>query len=188
MRYRKISSLIKKRKELLIYNICDGSQWISDGIGAYPVIGMPTLSETEMLRFLDLDLKDNINVTERPVIGDMFSDTDPKEILIKKLGPSLLISGNEYYSFYTDVGAIIAEEKYFAPAFTRGGEGEFTYWLRFNGGLPLITVKKGLYLTAAINPIMSWKEDNKIRDDYEKLCEMLRISESNFGKREETVK
>lgn len=181
MKYSKITPLIKKHKQLAIHTPESGEQWISNGIAAYPILGMPKMSETEMLTFLNFQQNDNINVIEWGANEINLSDTDRCEEFINAFGPALIINGDPCSTFFTSMGALIVKEKYLAPCYTHYGEGELTFWLRKGAsGNPLICVKKGLYLLAAIFPVKTWGEDNHTLDEYEKLCAMIRVTNENM--------
>lgn len=175
MKYKKIASFIKKRKELGIHD-GESCQWITDGIACYPVLGLPRMTESEMMNFLDLSLSDGINVSSCSTLGVNLSDTDKEEELIEGFGPEIISGGEVHAVFYTSMGAIIVKDKYIQPAYSHEGEGELTFWLRNVSGRPYIAVKKGLYLLAAILPVRTWEEDSTIMDEYKKLYTQLRMN------------
>lgn len=180
MKYKKIASFIKKRKYLSIHTK-NNEQWISDGVAAYPVIGMPRMSEQEMLHFLDFQTDDNIVVAEWKPDEIITDDIAPHESLIESFGPSIIIGGNTCSTFYTPIGALVVDDKYIAPCFTHCGEGELTFWLRFDKKeMPCIAVKKGFTLLAVILPIKTWGIGDDTLECYEKLCAMINFANENM--------
>lgn len=186
MKYSKITPLIKKHKHLSIHTRKGSEQWISNGNAAYPVLGMPVMSETEMLTFLNFQQNDNINVIEWEADDINLTDTDRCEELINAFGPALIINGDPCATFLTSMGALIVKEKYLAPCYTHYGEGELTFWLRKTTKLnPFIAVKKGLYLLAAILPLKTWGVGDHTLEEYEKLCAMIKVANENMARLEE---
>lgn len=188
MKYSKIAKLIKKSKRLIIHT--DGKeQWISDGAAVYPVLGMPKMSETEMLTFLNFQDNDKINVTEWNGENAMLSDTDPNEELIESFGPTILVKDEKCVVFYTSIGALIINENYLTPVLSHYSEGEPTFYFRCTNGKPYIAVKKGLYLLAAILPFRTWELGNSLFiDKYCEFCNMLKLTENNMKLTEEEGK
>lgn len=181
MKYSKITPLIKKHKQLAIHTPESGEQWISNGVAAYPILGMPKMSESEMLTFFGFQVNDNINVTEWQADKINLSDAAWGEEHINAFGPALIIGGDDCACFYTSIGAFIVKEKYLTPCKTHYGEGELSFWLRKStSGNPFICVKKGLYLLAAIHPLKTWGVGDHTMDSYEELCEMVKLTNSNM--------
>lgn len=184
MKYKKIAGFIKKRKYLEIHTK-NNEQWISDGVAAYPVIGMPIMNEQEMLHFLDFQADDNIEVVEWKSDEIITDDTAPHESLIEDFGPSVIIGGDICSTFYTRIGALVVADKYINPCFSHSGEGELTFWLRFvKEETPCIAVKKGFTLLAVILPIKTWGIGDDTLECYEKLCAMINLTNENMKEKE----
>lgn len=186
MKYSKIAAFIKKSKHLAIHNRKGSEQWISDGCASYPVLGMPQMTPKELLTFLSFQENDNINVTEWIAEDMNFADTDPREQLIERFGPTLLINDEECATFYTSIGALLVNAAYLVPVYSHYGEGELSYYLRCSGENPYIAVKKGLYMIAAIMPVRTWGIGDLTLAKYEELCNLLRIANDNMAGREES--
>ena len=185
MKYSKITPLIKKTKQLAIHTPNSGEQWISNGVAAYPILGMPHMSESEMLTFLGFQLNDDISATNWKANSIYLSDTAVGEELIKAFGPALTIGEDSCTCFYTSLGAFIVKDKYLKPCRTHYGEGELTFWLRMTEQRnPLICVKKGLYLLAAINPLKTWGIGDKLLEEYDDFVTQLRLANENFKETE----
>ncbi len=186
MRYQNISKFIKKNKRLLIGSSTDGTQWISDGAAAYPVIGMPRMNEREMLTFLGFQENDPITVSPLSDITS-FSDVTKDEELIETFGPYLIDkSGAELKALYTSAGALLINSAYLVPVFSHCGDGELTFWLRMTRErTPYIAVKKGLYLIAVILPIRTWQDDNDTAEIYSRLAELVMVANDNFSPTED---
>lgn len=175
MKYKKIASFIKKRKYVSIHTKRN-EQWISDGSAAYPIIGMPIMSEDEILRFLDFQPNDNITIMNWTTDAVNLNDTDNEETPIERFGPSLIIGDTVYTTFYTELGALLVKEAYITPCYSHYGEGELNFWLRFASGKPYIAVKKGLILLAAIIPKKTWGIGDHTLEQHLELCNMIRLT------------
>lgn len=185
MKYSKIASFIKKSKRLVVHDPKDAEQWISDGSAAYPVLGMPKMTAKELLTFLSFQENDNIDVTEWSTGGMNFSDTDQREQLIERFGPTLLIGDEECTVFYTTIGALLVKAAYLVPAYSHYGDGELSYYLRYSGENPYIAVKKGLYMIAAITPVQTWDIGNATLARYKEFCRLLELANDNMKSGEE---
>ena len=185
MKYSKIAAFIKKSKHLAIHNHKGSEQWISDGCAAYPVLGMPKMTPNELLTFLSFQENDNINVTEWVAEDMNFADTDPREQLIERFGPTLLINDEGCATFYTAIGALLVNAAYLVPVYSHYGEGELSYYLRYSGENPYIAVKKGLYMIAAIMPVRTWDIGNATLARYKEFCRLLELANDNMKSGEE---
>lgn len=183
MKTTKISSLIKKRRYLAIHT-SGNEQWISDGVAAYPVQGMPVMSDSQMLKHLDLQPKDKVDVINWEADKLETKDAIAEETEIKEFGPSLLIGGEEYASLYTEIGLLLVNEKYLAPVHTDTSDGVLTFWLRYNSGNPLIAVKKGLFLLALIYPLKTWGLGDTLESTYTRLLTELHRVGRRMGEKE----
>ena len=115
MDYKKIAGFVKKKKQLVIWER-GGVQWITDGNAAYPVFGMPHMTDTEMLTFLGLsDIADQIAVHSGAMPDSIdTSELIPDDCLIEKSGPNIMLYGDVCRTYYTEKGAIVAANKYFS--------------------------------------------------------------------------
>lgn len=156
-------------------------------MAAYPVQGMPVMSDSAMLTFLSFQLDDKINVVNWQADRLNTKDAIAEEWLVEDFGPSLIIGGEEYLTFYTEIGALLIKEQYLAPVFTDSSDGQVTFYLRFEGKTPVIAVKKGLYLLAVILPLKTWEIGGTLDRDYEKLCLELRQTMRKMREYEEST-
>ena len=183
MKTTKISSLIKKRRYLAIHT-SGNEQWISDGVAAYPVQGMPVMSDSQMLKHLDLQPKDKVEVINWEADKIETKDSIAEETAIEEFGPSLLINGEEYASLYTEIGLLLINEKYLVPVHTDTSDGALSFWLRHNNGYPLIAVKKGLFLLALIYPLKTWGSYDTLENSYNRLLRELQKVNRRMSKEE----
>ena len=84
-----IASIIKKRKFVKAYEF-DGMQWIGDGAVLYPVFGMRSLSDKELVHFLDLDPSE-IEVQHIKELALDLSSVNDFEELITDRGPDVFL-------------------------------------------------------------------------------------------------
>ncbi len=176
MNYKKIAKFIKDARHLTIWT--NGkNQWISDGIAAYPVLGMPMMNEMEMLMFLGLyDKASTISVksSELPeFIRDLEYDTD--NTIIEKIGPALLNHGEVCRTYFTEQGALVLKNKHFETVEKNAGDDPITYFL-IDRKPALVAVYIGFDLIAVILPLMI---DDKVTAEYRKLVDQLQLAKDN---------
>lgn len=63
MKIKAFAALVKQTKILNIYNVADAegtiTQWASNGIAMYPMVGLPLVDTLQLLRMMDIPEKDN---------------------------------------------------------------------------------------------------------------------------------
>lgn len=169
MNYKKIAKFIKDARNLIIWND-DGEQWISDGIAAYPVLGMPVMSNSEMLMFLGLyDQADKISVLSKG-LPDWIKNITYEGNFDIALGPSISEAGGICRTFYTTQGAIVLKNKYFDAVEHNADEDLITYQPT-SGKNPGIAVFIGFDLAAVIMPLAT----RGMSEKYLKLANMLQL-------------
>lgn len=176
MNYKKIAKFIKDARRLIIWN--NGkNQWISDGVAIFPVLGMPMLSELEMLMFLGLyDKADSISVSS-PILPEFMRELryDIDDTMLEKTGPALLSCGEVCRTFFTERGALVFKNKYFDAVENKAGDDPITYFWNVNNS-ECVTVFLGFDPVAVILPI---KVDERVVASYRQLADQLQIASAN---------
>lgn len=172
MNYKKIAKFIKDTRNLIIWN--NGrEQWISDGIAAYPVLGMPTMNESEMLMFLGLyDQADKISVRTNE-LPDWIKNLTYEGNFDIMLGPSIIEAGSICRVYYTEQGAIVLKNKYFDAVEHNADEDIITYQLTSDKN-PGIAVFIGFDIVAVVLPIVT----RGLSEKYMKLVNMLQLRDN----------
>lgn len=112
----------------------------------------------------------------------LFLEEYPSEVQAHEFGARVLLNGEEYQSVYTEIGALLIKSKYIEIATDNSEiQGQIGFYIRKHGRIPFVAIKKGFALLAVIVPVYTWGDDDKILDDYRKLCAMLELTRANLG-------
>lgn len=172
MNFNKILALCKKLdKVILITDSKSNTQYLSNGIGIYPMLGIPfcTIENVKNLLGLNDNQRDTWIFSEMVDIDEMYtSDAETYEERIEPYFFSVKTSAAEIFVYKSSIG-LIAVDKAYIDAVSCKGDTEM--YLRIKGLEKTVIVKSGLINYGAIAPI-SLKSDEKtdaIRDAYNQL-------------------
>lgn len=172
MKFNKILALCKKLdKVILITDSKSNTQYLSNGIGIYPMLGIPfcTIENVKNLLGLNDNQRDTWIFSEMVDIDEMYtSDAETYEEKIEPYFFSVKTSAAEIFVYKSSIG-LIAVDKAYIDAVSCKGDTEM--YLRIKGLEKTVIVKSGLINYGAIAPI-SLKSDEKtdaIRDAYSQL-------------------
>lgn len=172
MKFNKILALCKKLdKVILITDSKSNTQYLSNGIGIYPMLGIPfcTIENVKNLLGLNDNQRDTWIFSEMVDIDEMYtSDAETYEERIEPYFFSIKTSAAEIFVYKSSIG-LIAVDKAYIDAVSCKGDTEM--YLRIKGLEKTVIVKSGLINYGAIAPI-SLKSDEKtdaIRDAYNQL-------------------
>lgn len=172
MKFNKILALCKKLdKVILITDRKSNTQYLSNGVGIYPMLGIPfcTIENVKNLLGLNDNQRDTWAFSEMVDIDEMYtSDADTYEEKIEPYFFSVKTSAAEIFVYKSSIG-LIAVDKAYIDAVSCKGDTEM--YLRIKGLEKTVIVKSGLINYRAIAPI-SLKRDEKtaaIRDAYNQL-------------------
>lgn len=154
MKLNKVASIIKKNKRLVIYTASNGAQWISNGMAAYSMAGMPHLTKEIVLKIFDVPQDKQggwiCTETELPSGIDFESaiqqerEIEPMKIFIDWMG--------DVYWLFKDGKQIYTIKEEFIKPFSDNQE-YITYFRReMHGGHFVLAIKNGLTLEAIITP------------------------------------
>lgn len=154
MKLSKIGSLLKRDKSIYLYNdLPNNMQWIGNGAAAYPIIGMPPMTEDNICTMFDITTKQKqeyfIRVDTLPE-RLCFKDTDPAENELAESDLLIVKSGRELQPLETQNGLAFLDMDYLKPI---GTEDYIKLFERptQRGGV-YFAVKVGLNLQAIIMP------------------------------------
>lgn len=172
MKFNKILALFKKLdKVILITDSKSNTQYLSNGIGIYPMLGIPfcTIENVKNLLGLNDNQRDTWIFSEMVDIDEMYtSDAETYEERIEPYFFSVKTSAAEIFVYKSSIG-LIAVDKAYIDAVSCKGDTEM--YLRIKGLEKTVIVKSELINYGAIAPI-SLKSDEKtdaIRDAYNQL-------------------
>lgn len=172
MKFNKILALCKKLdKVILITDSKSNTQYLSNGVGIYPMLGIPfcTIENVKNLLGLNDNQRDAWVFSEMVDIDEMYtSDAETYEERIEPYFFSVKTSAAEIFVYKSSIG-LIAVDKAYIDAVSCKGDTEM--YLRIKGLEKTVIIKSGLINYGAIAPI-SLKRDEKtdaIRDAYNQL-------------------
>lgn len=156
MKLKTIATIFKRNKFLRIWNTPDGSQWITNGIAAYSMEGMPELTPAMLLKIFDIpeDKQAEWNCKVEPMPAELYEvcsdyrrpriSLDVKNVTVQYNGVvHMLLSGN---------GAIVSiDEKYIKPLYD-----DMDYLQLYKCGLKngfAVICHSGFETTALIMPL-----------------------------------
>lgn len=172
MKFNKILALCKKLdKVILISDSKSKTQYLSNGVGIYPMLGIPfcTIENVKNLLGLNDNQRDTWIFSEMIDIDEMYtSDAETYEEKIEPYFFSVKTSAAEIFVYKSSIG-LIAVDKAYIDAVSCKGDTEM--YLRIKGFEKTVIVKSGLINYGAIVPISltSDEKTDAIRDAYNQL-------------------
>ena len=159
MKVKKIASLCKERAVIYLYNTISNhgeliGQCIGDGVGLYPITGLPIMGEGHIQTLLEIP--ESKKQSYRMFLEDLpsgipFSDTHQSEQRLERLPLSFNWGGSTLAVLRGKETVFYLNEKYLAPL---PDKGEPDFFLRkAEGGTPCIAVKYGLLVEGLIAPV-----------------------------------
>lgn len=153
MKIKKIVDLCKKRGYFYLFTTEGGEQWLSDGVGAYPLGDVPCLDEDTLCALFDIPEKARekmvFRVQQAPSVF-CFDDVVPGEVLCEQ-GALLLGEGKHgVIPYKTQQGIQFIDRTHLEPL-EGGGQLEVYERIGEHGDM-YFAVKRGLLLVAVILP------------------------------------
>lgn len=173
MKLKKIIDLCKKRGEFDLFTPVGGEQWISDGLGCYPLGDVPFLDADTLCRLFDIPEKarEKMRFREGSVPEAIcFDDVDESEVRCEQA--AIVLGGkNSVIPYKTSQGIEFIDCKHLEPL---ENSGDLEVYERLSkGGNTYFAIKRGLLLVALILPYTlitePFVEDLK---DLAALCEI----------------
>lgn len=152
MKLSKISQICKRHPNLRVFET-EQAQWVSIGAAAYPMYGMPTISdEAELLSVIDVPEEKRGPYEVQFIPPDnpwAFGDSADGEEMLRTVRYSFMQYGSVMMPLYTPDGRVYwINECYLAPA---EDEKDLTFWLReIWPGMYAVAVKSGFEIVALI--------------------------------------
>lgn len=144
MKLNAVFQILKSRKRAMIFQ-GDQCQWLSDGVAAYPIYGLPEIKEENLKTLLDLNDKqwgEFIVRYDTPKFDE--SDTEPGEVPLVDLGLSICYQGKELIPLMGMKKIYYIQARYIKP-FGTMDDVLFYAWYNEKGSC-YIAVKEGMLL------------------------------------------
>jgi hypothetical protein len=151
-------------------------QWLGNGNAAFPLYGMPTLTEDNIPVIFDITEKqlEKIHITQTAASdGINFTDTDKKEILLEREKTTMGYAGRVVRPLLTSTGLVFIDDDYLSPLADVADELELYERHDTSGGI-YITAKVGLMIAGVILPLNII--DEKLVDYMETLAAKCRAA------------
>jgi hypothetical protein len=139
----------------MIKNPDDIRQWISDGVGAYPLDGLPYLDEESVCAIFDIDAKkrDKLVVSHAGTLpeGMDFTDIHQGDEPLEQLDFQMSLGGNELTLFRDGGGGLVVIKSAYRKPLEAWNECE-CFKRVDSEGRPYVAVMSGCILRALIYP------------------------------------
>lgn len=139
----------------MIKNPDDIRQWISDGVGAYPLDGLPYLDEESVCAIFDVDAKkrDKLVVSHAGTLpeGMDFTDQHRGDDPLEQLDFQMSLGGNELTLFRDGGGGLVVIKSAYRKPLEAWNECE-CFKRVDSEGRPYVAVMSGCILRALIYP------------------------------------
>lgn len=146
---KRVATLCKAQKRVIMQTTSDNTQWIGDGGAMYILAGIEPMSAESLASMLDYSDKDflTIKFAEIDAPEELYSD-NANDIQIKEPPKRVIIKNAEYLIFETATELIFINGEYLKPIVT---DDQTTYHFRtVPNGQECLCVKKGLLPEAVI--------------------------------------
>lgn len=155
MKIRKLAALCKAEKTIQLVDEKNGKQWVGNGATLYPLLGLPTMSEVQVMRMFDIPQSDNEKYHVRRADADDLpvdlSDIANGETKLQPPDICITYAGQEFMPLPASGKVLWINPEYFDPV---RKSGDLDLYERVDSwGIPYIAVKAGMMLEAVIYPL-----------------------------------
>lgn len=157
MKIKKAFDICKKSHDISTFKVNKDEQWLTNGFAAWPLCGVPDLSEEYICQLYDITDKQsekihfqiNMNVPEKLNFNDAYRD----EIPAQPMTVNIVIKGKGVIQpLLFERGLVLIEKIYLEPL-TDSQEEDISYWIRYIDNESFyVVVKVGLLISAVIMP------------------------------------
>lgn len=157
MKIKKAFDICKKMHEISTFTVPGCEQWLTNGLAAWPLCGVPELSEEYICQLYDINDKQREKISfhinmEIPK-NYCFNDSDRFEVPAQPLNTDIAIKGKGILRPLLFERGLVLIEKIFMEPLTDSQEEDITYWIRYADTDNIyVAVKVGLLLYAIIVP------------------------------------
>ena len=172
VKLRKVEKLCKQNKHISLYNRIiappdddtppDIEQWVGNGYCLYPITGLPTMDEENLLSIFDVAKPDDFSVRLLDADGFDFSDTPKGEVPLDPASFTLYVEGRDLWpmqcdSLFLEDGLLFVDTALLVPV---DDDDEMRAYLlrKTTDGRPYVAVKSGLILIGIVMPALGLKE------------------------------
>ena len=180
MKIKKAFDICKKSHNIATFKINEEEQWLTNGFAAWPLCGVPDLSEEYICQLYDITDKQSekihfqINMNVPKTLN--FDDACRYEIPAQPMTVNILIKGKgSLQPLLFERGLVLVEKVYLEPL-TDTQEEDISYWIRYIDNENFyVAVKVGLLLCAVIYPTpMTDSDYTAIESIYTAAVETMR--------------
>ena len=157
MKIKKAFDICKKMHDISTFTIPGYEQWLTNGFAAWPLCGVPELSEEYICQLYDINDKQREKISfhinmEIPK-NYCFNDSDRFEVPAQPLSMNIVIKGKGILQPLLFERGLVLIEKRFTEPLMDSQEEDITYWIRYaDTDNVYVAVKVGLLLYAIIVP------------------------------------
>ena len=192
MKIARIASILKKEKQVFLYNTADDVQWIGDGNALYPLFDFRALCLDEDSLFAILGIPENQRDKfhyDSLFMPDTISvkDRDPAENQLDSGSMTINTGGRSLLPLRTQKGLVFIDHKYLSPISSVMEVVELYERISPSGEI-YIAVKAGFMLTGLIMPVkdaISKSFVNTIKDIADQCAMALEIMEDDLRSQEQ---
>jgi hypothetical protein len=162
----KINAVAKLLKENGGLTLLDGNarQHVCIGQALYPLDGMPQMNEETILAVLDIPAGDrpDYHILRAPVdsLIDFLEDNADSDQDAELIDLLVSVNGTTLRPLYTPYGMVCIREAERRPVSDSAKTA--TYHARMVSGKPVVVIKNGFQLIAAIVPVTNWAEQKTV--------------------------
>lgn len=166
MKIRKLAALCKAAKHIQLVDEKNGKQWVGNGATLYPLLGLPTMSEVQVMRMFDIPQSDNEKYhVHRADVDDLpvdLSDIANGETKLQPPDICITYAGQKFMPLAASGTVLWINPEYLDPV---RKSGDLDLYKRVDSrGIPYIAVKAGMMLEAIIYPLnMGEKLINRLK-------------------------
>lgn len=172
MNFKKLGSVLSKRKCLYLLQGRSGVQWAGDDLGIYELSGMPEFTVDTMLYIFGVNMADRDKWLTKedgfPAEYDTETENSSDQPIVID-DHSIQYAGTEFAILHTGRSCFVLPERYLKPIYTEN----MALFLRTmpETGETKIVAKEGLFVTAIFEPVRATQE---MAEWVAKLCNEIR--------------
>ncbi len=146
---KKVASICKKSKSMLLATSADNTQWVGQGSAFYSIAGLPQMTVPEVMNALDYTDDEKARFTEMAPIdlGKNISDAYPEEILADEI-KAVYHNAVKYVMVKAGGRVILINSEYLIPV---KHEAQTGYYVRLKeNGDAFLCIKVGMLAEAIV--------------------------------------
>ncbi|MCM1298212.1 MAG: hypothetical protein NC203_00475 [Firmicutes bacterium] len=146
---KKVASILKKSKTMLLATAEDGTQWAGQGAAYYSLAGLPQMNVAEVMNALDYTEEEKAKFTTQTTaqLGEIIEDNYPAEIPVDSMKP-VYYAEVKYIMFSAGGRVLLINSELLQPV---KHQMETAFFMRIKeDGHVVLCVKVGIFAEAVI--------------------------------------